>query len=203
MRIEATQVADGGCQITPPMDPRVRRTRKLLEDAFRVLVKQKSFAALSVQDITDYATVNRATFYAHYTDKQDLAASVLRNDLRHNLLAQFHERPAFTPHNLVLIAVGVFDFIDALLSDCPETASELAGSVGNTLQEEIYQVIEHWLLISKAHLRLFPDCSKEMVATVISWSIYGGALRWNHTPNRPPAEEACREIVAILFAPSR
>ena len=50
-------------------DPRIRRTRKLLQGALGNLMRSKSFDEISVQDITEAATVNRATFYDHYTDK--------------------------------------------------------------------------------------------------------------------------------------
>ena len=53
-------------------DPRVMRTRHLLLDAFVVLVKKKDFMSISVKDITEYAQVNRATFYAHFQDKYDI-----------------------------------------------------------------------------------------------------------------------------------
>ena len=51
------------------LDPRVRRTRQLLQEALRKLLKIKEFDKISVQDISDAATVNRATFYDHYDDK--------------------------------------------------------------------------------------------------------------------------------------
>ncbi|MBI4304912.1 MAG: TetR family transcriptional regulator, partial [Chloroflexi bacterium] len=51
-------------QIKNPQDPRVKRTRKLLHDAFDSLLSEKSFEAITVQDIAERATVNRATFYA-------------------------------------------------------------------------------------------------------------------------------------------
>src|SRR5271165_899874 len=54
------------CQVR---DPRIRRTRKLLQGALGKLMLTKSFDEISVQDITELATVNRATFYDHYTDK--------------------------------------------------------------------------------------------------------------------------------------
>ena len=54
------------CQVR---DPRIRRTRKLLQGALGTLMQTKSFDEISVQDITEAATVNRATFYDHYTDK--------------------------------------------------------------------------------------------------------------------------------------
>lgn len=50
-------------------DPRIRRTRQLLQSALQTLMQTRSFDEIAVQDITEAATVNRATFYDHYTDK--------------------------------------------------------------------------------------------------------------------------------------
>lgn len=41
------------------------------------LAEERSFAAITVRDITRRADVNRATFYLHYRDKDDLVAQVL------------------------------------------------------------------------------------------------------------------------------
>jgi len=51
------------------VDPRIRRTRLLLQQALGKLLETKEFDKISVQDIAEAATVNRATFYDHYTDK--------------------------------------------------------------------------------------------------------------------------------------
>jgi len=53
-------------------DLRVRRTRKLLQQALIEGTVEKGFAALTVRDITRRAMVNRSTFYRHYLDKYDL-----------------------------------------------------------------------------------------------------------------------------------
>jgi AcrR family transcriptional regulator len=53
-------------------DLRVRRTRKLLQQAFIECTIEKGFAAITVRDITERAMVNRSTFYRHYLDKYDL-----------------------------------------------------------------------------------------------------------------------------------
>jgi AcrR family transcriptional regulator len=53
-------------------DLRVRRTRKLLQEALIELTVEKGFPAVTVRDITDRAMVNRSTFYRHYLDKYQL-----------------------------------------------------------------------------------------------------------------------------------
>lgn len=57
---------------TTKIDPRVLRTKKLLVEAFQTVSREKQFSQLTVKNITDEATVNRATFYAHFTDKYDI-----------------------------------------------------------------------------------------------------------------------------------
>jgi AcrR family transcriptional regulator len=55
-------------------DLRVRRTRKLLQQALIEAASEKGFAHVTVRDIAERAMVNRATFYRHYEDKYDLLA---------------------------------------------------------------------------------------------------------------------------------
>ncbi len=54
------------------LDPRIERTQEALRGALMALIEEKGFDAISVQDITERARLNRATFYLHYDDKQDL-----------------------------------------------------------------------------------------------------------------------------------
>ena len=60
------------------LDPRIRRTRQLLQEALRELLRKKEFDKISVQEISDAATLNRATFYAHYVDKFALLEELIR-----------------------------------------------------------------------------------------------------------------------------
>ncbi len=53
-------------------DLRVVRTKKLLTNALRELLQEKSFDKITVNDVCDRALVHRATFYNHFTDKTDL-----------------------------------------------------------------------------------------------------------------------------------
>lgn len=56
----------------PKTDRRSLRTRQLLMQAMVDLIRVKRYDAITVQEITDRANVGRSTFYAHFTDKDDL-----------------------------------------------------------------------------------------------------------------------------------
>lgn len=53
-------------------DPRVVRTQRLLKNAIIELMEEKEFDQITIQDISDRATIKRVTFYLHYNDKHDL-----------------------------------------------------------------------------------------------------------------------------------
>ena len=59
------------------LDPRVRRTRKWLQQALQELIKEKDYQSISIAEITDRADVARPTFYLHYSSKDDLLLSFL------------------------------------------------------------------------------------------------------------------------------
>jgi AcrR family transcriptional regulator len=72
-------------------DPRVRKTRQNLREAFVSLILQKGYDAISIQDIATAADTPRVTFYRHYLDKEDLLTDCLNT-----LYKELVER---TPHS--------------------------------------------------------------------------------------------------------
>jgi AcrR family transcriptional regulator len=54
------------------LDRRIIRTRHALRDALMTLIVEKGYESITIQDITDRADVNRATFYLHFKDKDEL-----------------------------------------------------------------------------------------------------------------------------------
>jgi AcrR family transcriptional regulator len=85
----------GGSAVAAP-DRRVRRTRKLLHDAFLSLVIEKGYEKTTIQDILDRADVGRSTFYVHYRDKEALLTASfdgIRDQLERELAGITAEGP--------------------------------------------------------------------------------------------------------------
>ncbi|NWF71203.1 MAG: TetR/AcrR family transcriptional regulator [Chloroflexi bacterium] len=98
------------------LDPRVKRTRKLLWDAILDLIIEADRAghdleAITIQDIADRAEVNRVTFYLHYKTKSELLGDAIESRLS-ELTTAFETSPS--PINLLESAKGyqlLFDHI--------------------------------------------------------------------------------------------
>lgn len=53
-------------------DKRIVRTNRAIKEAFLILLSEKKYVDITVQDIATEAFINRNTFYLHFTDKEDL-----------------------------------------------------------------------------------------------------------------------------------
>jgi AcrR family transcriptional regulator len=63
------------------VDPRVRRTRRMLRDALVSLILEKDFASITIKEITERAEVAYITFYRHYESQDQLLLEVLDDGL--------------------------------------------------------------------------------------------------------------------------
>lgn len=91
------------------LDPRIIRTRKLLQDALIALIKRKAYSDITVQDITDEATLNRSTFYMHYNDKDDLFQHIIVHIIEN--LQQITMPDAIAPELVQQIFISLFDHV--------------------------------------------------------------------------------------------
>jgi AcrR family transcriptional regulator len=63
------------------VDPRVRRTRRMLRDALVSLILEKDFASISIKEITERADVAYITFFRHFDSLEQLLMKALDEGL--------------------------------------------------------------------------------------------------------------------------
>jgi AcrR family transcriptional regulator len=167
------------------LDPRIRRTRHLLQDALRRLLQEKEFDKISVQDITEAATLNRATFYAHYPDKFALLGEFVRVSFLH-LLEQRHVRFDGTCSSAFqVIILAVCDYLLEVQSSLSSKQHQFEPFLEATVIDQIRLV----LLDGFRHHPVERRISPELVAATASWAIYGAVKQWVHSPDRASPEE--------------
>ena len=184
---------------TETTDPRILRSRRMLTEALASLLMKREFEDISVQEIADEATLNRATFYLHYPDKNALLQAMTASRFRDLI-----ERRAitFTDCNGALraIALGVCDYL-VESTGCPTQLSRMA------FEGSIIPIVEDLFKEGLAHHGVAPGEDASLPATTAAWAVFGAARRWFQTLNRIPAEEMAARIETmvspILFGASQ
>lgn len=175
----------------------MRRTRQLLQEALRKLLQKKRFDEILVQDITHAATVNRATFYDHYVDKFALFDAMVARDF-HTLLEQRNIKFDGTCSSaMAAIILAVCDYLEEIHANRANCAKQ--GSFSSLMDAAITRAIQ--IVIRDGLQTRAPrsGISPEILASTISWAIYGAAREWFFTPKRKPAEEVVPSLARLVL----
>lgn len=178
------------------VDPRVKRTRQLIQNAFMELMLEKGFPSISIQDIAERATVNRATFYAHFEDKYDLMDSIVREQFQRVVASKLPAEAKWGMQSLRLLIQAMLGFLGEFHNHCaPNT--HLDPLLERAIQEEIYERLLAWLKQSSA-ARRSGRIPQETLAEVLSWAMFGPAVRWSREERTPSAAELTDQILLVL-----
>ncbi len=171
-------------------DPRVLRSRQMLMESLLRLLNRKEFDDIPIQEIADEASLNRATFYLHYPDKNALLQAMTAARFR-DLIGR--RGLSFTDCDGALraIALGVCDYL-AETTGCPGQLAKMP------LEGSIIPVMESMFQEGAAHHAMAPGVDLQLVSTTAAWAIFGAARRWHQTPDRIPAEEIAAKIEAMV-----
>jgi len=180
------------------LDPRVKRTRQMIYQAFMELVKEKGFQAISVQDVTERAEINRATFYAHFTDKFNLLDRSIQNNFREEIDKRMLNACHFTNDNLRNLIIAVCEFVANAHGHCATSEQQFQSLVGTQVRLQIHELLLHWL--ESAPLIENMSVSRERAATAASWAIYGLASEWSANKQMPPVEQYADEVLPLVAA---
>lgn len=186
------------CACEAKLDPRVVRTRNSIQSALKELLMERRFDEITVQDITERAGVNRATFYAHFQDKYDLLEGSLATDLRKRLFAALKPEMAFDLDSIKIFSITLFEFLKDVNSGCARRR-EFGPLLETTIQGTIYELVKHWIEM-KPGSTLTKGQPAEVVATIYSWALFGAGIRWSRMEKRPPIERFTDEVLGVLAA---
>ena len=96
---------------TQKTDRRVKYSVMVIKESFVKILKQKSISKITIKEICEGADVNRATFYAHFSDQYDLLNQIENEqiDSIDQYLSSHNFRGKFNEPNEMLI--NILDYI--------------------------------------------------------------------------------------------
>jgi AcrR family transcriptional regulator len=175
------------------IDPRIRRTRQMLFQAFGALLVEKTFDSITIQDIADRSTLNRATFYDHFTDKFALLEAMMEERFSALIAARMERGVTSCQEALRQIILAACDFLDEVNSSCQRQQRQFEPFVESRMKSVMRQTL---LPALKAHG--VPNA--ELKATMVTWAIAGAALGWSRD-KKTSAEAFADAVLPMAHAP--
>ena len=179
------------------LDPRVKRTRQLLVQAFVEVSKEKDFSAITIQDITERATVNRATFYAHFEDKYALLNYYVRESFGEKVKSRMERSCAFSFQNLRLLVITTCEYMAETHAGCRHADSHLVPQLRTQVQTLLYTLMLRWIESLPARPVHHP-IAPEFMASTLSWTIFGAAIQWATEEQKRPASEVASQVADLI-----
>lgn len=174
------------------VDPRVLRTRGLLQEALLVLAQEKPFTEITVADVADRATVNRSTFYQHYPDTDTLLADALDAQA-----AQFgldagtinpESPPDQPPPTLVLYAALIAQHLDLYRTALGPHGSLVAV---DRLHERVRRLVVDSMRLNGT-VPVQRDIPEGVFAAGVAGTVIAVFTAWVQLDPLPPPEDVAR-----------
>ncbi len=178
------------------MDKRVKSTKGALTKALVKLLEKKHISRITIKELCEEADVNRATFYAHYTDRFDQLSQVEGEFIEgiNCYLEQYREK---TEQGDTVAAVSrVFEYVD----DNRELCRALLSENGNkSFRERLMNVIGGCIMKKwQPKISVRRKLEKYMMKFLAIGCI-GTVMSWLESENSLSPRELAELIVSMVW----
>lgn len=120
-----------------------------------------------MQEITEQATVNRATFYDHFRDQYELLDYFMSEAFREELRRRLPERPGLDEESLRALVLATCDFLSGLETSCRTSDRQYRLLIEAQVASELYELLLGWIEASPHEADGRP-AAPEITASVVS-----------------------------------
>ncbi|MDD2371046.1 MAG: TetR/AcrR family transcriptional regulator C-terminal domain-containing protein [Firmicutes bacterium] len=156
-------------------DRRVKYTKMVLKKSLIELLKKKHISKISIKEICELADINRATFYAHYTDQYDLRLNI-ENELIEEINNYLNSYPFSNPENISLdMLVKIFEY----LKENAEVCIVLLGDTGDiNFQKKVMKIVRQQCISAWTSLKEINEEDAEFMYTFYAIGSVGIIQKW-------------------------
>ena len=144
------------------LDARKRYTQMMLKQSFLKLLQQKPVNRITVKEVCALAQLNRATFYAHYSD-----CFALKESVENELIGAFEKSLRYVnSFDVTALIEAIYDMVDQNQEAC---SALILGNTSSTVLKRMIALakkdsIAYW----RKELPMARDAELEMMYTHLS-----------------------------------
>jgi AcrR family transcriptional regulator len=168
----------------------------MLFDALASLLSEKGIEEISVADIAGRASLNRGTFYDHYSDKFSLLEGWAESRF-HELLSRRNIRfEGSCAYALVALTLVTCDYLaEATTAGCPNKRQ-----MDKHFESAIVSVIQGMILSGLSRHPPVGAKRLDLMAALIAGAIYGSAREWTNSAQRGSPDDVA-DLIFGVFGP--
>lgn len=157
-------------------DRRVKYTKMVVKESFVKLLKKKPISKITIKEICEEADINRATFYAHYTDQYQLLTQ-LENELIDEINAYLASFPYHSGDEAVSVELlaKIFEYI----KENGELCSVLLSDSGDiSFQKKVMKVVQTRCISEWTAIKSLSKDDAEYIYTFTAIGSVGIIQKW-------------------------
>lgn len=176
-------------------DARVRYTRRVIKESLLRLLEDRTVNRITVKEVCEAAQINRATFYAHFTDCFDVL-----NQMENDLLADFERSLSFAS---VVDVVDMIERIYAMIDQNAEVCRVLIfqNKDSSLTAKMIAMAHDKTIVRWKEQLTRATESDREMLFTCLSNGLLNVILTGYSKYEREEVVKFVSETVRLLITP--
>lgn len=176
-------------------DARVRYTRRVIKESLLRLLEDRPVNRITVKEVCEAAQINRATFYAHFTDCFDVL-----NQMENDLLADFERSLSFAS---VVDVVDMIERIYAMIDQNAEVCRVLIfqNKDSSLTAKMIAMAHDKTIVCWKEQLTRATESDREMLFTCLSNGLLNVILTGYSKYEREEVVKFVSETVRLLITP--
>lgn len=176
-------------------DARVRYTRRVIKESLLRLLEDRPVKRITVKEVCEAAQINRATFYAHFTDCFDVL-----NQMENDLLADFERSLSFAS---VVDVVDMIERIYAMIDQNAEVCRVLIfqNKDSSLTAKMIAMAHDKTIVCWKEQLTRATESDREMLFTCLSNGLLNVILTGYSKYEREEVVKFVSETVRLLITP--
>lgn len=180
-------------------DSQIMRTRNLIQKAFLSLANEKSFENITVKDISERASVNRSTFYAHFEDKYNLLDSFISDKFMAIVSSRIHADTKLTEETLGNLILIMCDYHQSIGSNYTRLYKSAAVLIDIKVQLKLQDIVQNMLINEKVFSRN-EENRLEIVTVMISSGIYCATKRWYNKGTLRDSSKLIRDVLPFMIS---
>lgn len=181
-------------------DLRIIRTKKAIKEAFLLLIQEKDFSMITIQNITDKAVINRGTFYLHYLDKYDLLEKITQevfDELNEYISpSSYIENAKINETNLKLVLQHIFESVGNHI----EFYKAILGENGIvSIQRQLHQRIKSKFMLEFTMLCNQEHITCEFLSQFTTSALIGMITWWVESEQRYSSKYMAEQLSLIIL----